>query len=50
MDCHGLSWIGIDFHIILGGQKGNILQKRYGEMKLHNDHKFVHGEHGGETE
>jgi len=48
-----LSSIGIDYHrfpYFLAGQKGNILQKKYGEMKLHNDHKFVHGEHGGETE
>ena len=33
-----------------GGQKGNILQKKYGEMKLHNNHKFVHRENGRETE
>ena len=52
-NCHRLLSIVIDYHrfpYFLGGQKGNILQKNFGEMKLHNDHKFVHGEHGGETE
>ena len=52
IDYYRLSSFGIDNHrfpYFLGGQK-EILQKKYGEMKLHNDHKFVHGEHGGETE
>ena len=53
IDYYRLSSIGIDYHrfpYFLAGQKGNILQKKYGEMKLHNCHTFVHGEHGGETE
>jgi len=45
IDYYQLSLIVIDCH-----QLGNISQKKYGEMKLDNDHKFVHGEHGGETE
>jgi len=53
IDYYRLSSIGIDCHrfpYFLGGQKGNILQKKCGEMRLRNDHKFVHREHGGETE
>ena len=55
-NCHQLLSIVIHSHRLssipyfLGDQKGNILQKKYGEMRLHNNHKFVHGEHGGETE
>ena len=55
-NCHRLLLIVIDWHrlssisIFLGGQKGNILQKKHDEMKLHDAHKFVHGEHRRETE
>jgi len=56
-NCHQLLSIAINWHrlspismFFAGGQNGNILQKKYGEMKLHNNHKFVHGENGRETE
>jgi len=36
IECHQLSSTGIDYHrfpYFLGGQKENVLQKKYGEMK-----------------
>ena len=37
IDCHRLASIIIVSHIFLGGQKQNVfIQKKYGEMKLHN--------------